>query len=108
MSSQARKHEGKENETSNNQPIELEDRNITETKAIPKNILSIQQLLDSDYKLLKKFRDEMNNYPSDVPDELKGLTEIEEMLIAQICLIVSVYYLYEGQYGYRENVINFS
>ena len=45
--------------------------------------------------------------PGDVPEELQDLTEIEEMLIAQIFPIVSVYCLREGQYSYRGNVINF-
>lgn len=43
----------------------------------------------------------------DVPEELKGLTEIEEMLIAQIFPVISVYCLRGGQYAYRGNVINF-
>ncbi|CAG8682966.1 16976_t:CDS:2 [Cetraspora pellucida] len=34
----------------------------------------------------------------DVLKELQGLTKIEEMLIAQIFLVISVYCLYEGQY----------
>jgi hypothetical protein len=45
--------------------------------------------------------------PGDVPEELQGLTQIEEMLIAQIFLIVSVYCFRGGQYAYRGNVINF-
>ena len=45
--------------------------------------------------------------PGEVPEELQGLTEIEEMLIARIFPIVSVYCLRGGQYAYRGNVINF-
>ena len=45
--------------------------------------------------------------PGEVPEELQGLTQVEEMLIAQIFLIVSVYYLHSGQYAYHGNVINF-
>ncbi len=45
--------------------------------------------------------------PGDVPDELKGLTEIEEMLIAQVFTVMTVYRLRGGQTGYRGNVINF-
>ncbi|CAG8666363.1 30185_t:CDS:2 [Gigaspora margarita] len=56
---------------------------------------------------VKKFSFENNMDPGDVPKELKDLTEVEEMLIAQIFPVVSVYYLYEGQYAYRRNVINF-
>ena len=45
--------------------------------------------------------------PGEVPKELQGLTQVEEMLIAQIFLIISVYYLRGGQYAYCGNVINF-
>ncbi|CAG8824316.1 17766_t:CDS:2, partial [Racocetra persica] len=44
----------------------------------------------------------------DVPQELQGLTNSVEMLIAQVFPIISVYNLREGQYAYRENIINFS
>src|SRR5256884_1223886 len=56
---------------------------------------------------LKKFSSENNMDPGVVPDELKGLTEIEEMLIAQVFTVMTVYRLRGGQTGYRENVINF-
>ena len=56
---------------------------------------------------LKKFSRRNNMDPGEVPDELQGLTQIEEMLIAQIFPIVSVYCLRGGQYAYRGNVINF-
>ncbi len=46
--------------------------------------------------------------PDEVLVELQGLTNIEEMLIAQIFPIVSVYYLRGGQYAYHSNIINFS
>ena len=45
--------------------------------------------------------------PGEVPEELQGLTEIEEMLIARVFPVMSVYKLRGGQYGYRGNVINF-
>ncbi|CAG8693771.1 19013_t:CDS:2 [Cetraspora pellucida] len=108
------------------EPTEQENNDIIiESEILPKNTLYVQQLSDFDIKLLKKFRTEMNNcahhfcptckerFPSitlvigDVPEELKCLTEIEEMLIAQIFPVVSVYYLRSGQYAYRGNVINF-
>ncbi|CAG8811992.1 13473_t:CDS:1, partial [Gigaspora margarita] len=41
--------------------------------------------------------------PDNVPDELKDLTEIEEMLIAQIFPVILVYCLQGGQYTYKEN-----
>jgi hypothetical protein len=56
---------------------------------------------------VKKFLARNNMNPGDVPEKLQGLIQIEEMLIAQIFPIVSVYYLRDGQYAYRDNVINF-
>ncbi len=41
-------------------------------------------------------------------EKLQNLTEIEEMLIAQIFLVILIYYLHGGQYVYKGNVINFS
>ena len=61
----------------------------------------------SDKNEVKKFSAANNMDPGDVPEELKGLTEIEEMLIAQTFPIGSVYYLRGGQYAYSGNVINF-
>ena len=42
--------------------------------------------------------------PGEVPDELRDLTEVEEMLIARVFPVMSVYRLRGGQHGYRENV----
>lgn len=61
-----------------------------------------------DKNTLKKFSVANNMDPGEVPEQLQGLTEIEEMLIAQIFPIISVYCLRGGQYAYRGNVINFS
>ena len=58
-------------------------------------------------KTPKKFSNGNNMDPGPVPEELKGLTEIEEMLIAQVFTVMSVYRLRGGQNGYRGNVINF-
>ena len=58
-------------------------------------------------KIPKKFSAENNMDLGDIPDELKGLTEIEEMLIAQVFVVMTVYQLRGGQNGYRGNVINF-
>src|SRR5436853_6411128 len=55
----------------------------------------------------KKFSADNNMDPGEVPDELKGLTEIEEMLIAQVFTVISVYRLRGRQNSYRWNVINF-
>src|SRR5437588_590702 len=41
----------------------------------------------------KKFSKDNNMDPGDVPDELQGLTEVEEMLIAQVFTVMSVYRL---------------
>jgi|SRR6266540_6064271 len=56
----------------------------------------------------KRFSAENNMDPGDVSEQLKDLTEIEEMLIAQVFTVVSVYKLHGGQHGYRGNVINFA
>src|SRR2546421_106808 len=55
----------------------------------------------------KKFSAENNMDPGEVPEELKDLSEIEEMLIARVFPVLSVYRLRGGQHGYRGNVINF-
>ncbi|PKK57165.1 hypothetical protein RhiirC2_640207, partial [Rhizophagus irregularis] len=55
----------------------------------------------------KKFSKDNNMDPGEVPDQLRDLTEIEEILVAQIFPVMSVYRLRGGQHGYRENVINF-
>jgi hypothetical protein len=55
----------------------------------------------------KKFSAENNMDPGEVPDELRDLTEIEEMLIARVFPVMSIYRLRGGQNGYRGNVINF-
>ena len=38
--------------------------------------------------------------PGEVPEELQGLTELEEMLIARVFPVMSVYRLRGGQHGY--------
>ncbi|CAG8781808.1 19739_t:CDS:2, partial [Gigaspora rosea] len=57
--------------------------------------------------LPKKFSAENNMDPGKIPEELQGLTEVEEMLIAQVFTVMLVYKLRGGQHGYRGNVINF-
>ncbi|RGB28577.1 hypothetical protein C1646_767654 [Rhizophagus diaphanus] len=59
-------------------------------------------------KTAKKFLKENNMNLSEVPDELCDLTGVEEILVAQIFPMMSVYRLREKQHGYQENVINFS
>ncbi len=46
--------------------------------------------------------------PGNVPKELREFTQIEEMLIAQIFLIISIYCLHNDQYIYCDHMINFS
>lgn len=58
-------------------------------------------------KSATKFTAINNMDPGVVPDELKNLTYIEEMLIAMIHPVVSIYRLKGGQYGHTGNVINF-
>ncbi|PKC51700.1 hypothetical protein RhiirA1_483178 [Rhizophagus irregularis] len=55
----------------------------------------------------KKFSKDNNMDPGKVPDELRDLTEIEKMLVAQVFPVMSVYRLRGSQHGYRGNVINF-
>ncbi|GBC10956.2 uncharacterized protein LOC114518658 [Rhizophagus irregularis DAOM 181602=DAOM 197198] len=47
----------------------------------------------NDKKTPKKFSADNNMDPGEVPDELQGLTDIEEMLIAQVFMVMSVYRL---------------
>ncbi|CAB4416219.1 unnamed protein product [Rhizophagus irregularis] len=61
----------------------------------------------NDKKIPKKFSADNNMDPGEVPDELQGLTDIEEMLIAQVFTVMSVYQLRGGQNDYKGNVINF-
>ena len=54
----------------------------------------------------KKFSKENNMIPSSVPSQLEGLTQIEEMLIAQALPILRVYIKPGGQRGYSGHCIN--
>ncbi|CAG8491367.1 6132_t:CDS:2, partial [Racocetra fulgida] len=62
----------------------------------------------NDKNELKKFSLENNMDPGKALKELKGLTDIEEMLIAQIFLVISVYYLRGSQYAYRSSFRDFN
>ena len=57
---------------------------------------------------IKKFSSNNDMNSGEVPEELQGLTELEEMLIARVFSVMLVYRLREGQHGYYGNVINFS
>ncbi|KAK3923180.1 ATP-dependent DNA helicase [Frankliniella fusca] len=54
-----------------------------------------------------KFSDRNNMDPGVVPPELLGLTFVEQLLIALIHPVLSVFKLKGCQYGYKGNVINF-
>ncbi|CAG8550751.1 13949_t:CDS:2 [Gigaspora rosea] len=43
----------------------------------------------------------------EVPEELKDLTNVKEILIVQEFSVISVYNLCGGQYAYQEYIINF-
>ncbi|CAG8503559.1 10031_t:CDS:2, partial [Racocetra fulgida] len=77
---------------------------------ISQNYTPPSAVLDAyDEKTLpKKFSYDNNMDPGEVSEELQGLTEIEEMLIAQVFPIMVIYRLREGQHGYRGIIINFS
>ena len=44
--------------------------------------------------------------PGLVHQQLQGLTQVEEMLIARVCPIMSMYRKHRGQRGYRGHVLN--
>ena len=44
--------------------------------------------------------------PGLVPQELQGLTQVEEMLISSVMPIMSLYHLPHGQFGYSGHIIN--
>jgi len=55
----------------------------------------------------KKFSKENYMDPGELPKQLKGLTEIEEMLIAQVFCVMTVYRLREDKTGTRETSLTF-
>jgi hypothetical protein len=44
--------------------------------------------------------------PETVPEQLRGLTQVEEMLISRVCPIMRVYRKHGGQRGYKGHVLN--
>ena len=44
--------------------------------------------------------------PGIVPEQLRGLTQVEEMLISRVCPIMQVYRKHGGQRGYKGHVFN--
>ena len=43
--------------------------------------------------------------PGNIPEKLKGLIKIKEVLISQMFMVMIVYRLCEGQNRYRENIL---
>ena len=54
----------------------------------------------------KKFSKENDMVPSTVPNELSGLTQVEEMLIARALPIMHIYLKQGGQRGYSGHCVN--
>jgi hypothetical protein len=44
--------------------------------------------------------------PGTVPEQLRGLAQVEEMLISRVCPIMRVYRKHGGQMGYKGHVLN--
>ena len=61
-----------------------------------------------DKNATKKFSVDNNMIPSQAPKELQGLTQLEEMLIARVFPVISVYTKPGGQKAYKGHCINFS
>ena len=59
-----------------------------------------------DKKQDKSFSTANDMGPGSVPDQLNGLTQAEEMLIAKSCPAMRFYRLKEGQRGYGGHVVN--
>ena len=59
-----------------------------------------------DKKPVKSFSSANDMNPGSVPDQLKGLTQAEEMLIAKGCPVMRVYRLKGGQRGYGGHVVS--
>ena len=57
---------------------------------------------------VKKFSSQNGMTPSQVPNELQGLTQLEEMLIAHVFPVLSVYTKPGGQKAYKGHCINVS
>ena len=59
-----------------------------------------------DKRLIKKFSAANDMDPGVVPPCLRQLSQVEEMLIARACLVMSVYRKHGGQHGYKGHVLN--
>ena len=54
----------------------------------------------------KKISAQNDMIPCEVPPSLQGLSQVEEMLIARACPIMTVYRKHGGQRGYKGHVLN--
>lgn len=54
----------------------------------------------------KRYSNENDMWPGEVPACLQGLSQVEEMLIARACPIMCVFRKHGGQRGYRGHVLN--
>ena len=59
-----------------------------------------------DKKSPKKFSAENDMDPGTVTEQLRGLTQVEEMLISRVCPIMRVCRRHGGQRGYKGHVLN--
>ena len=59
-----------------------------------------------DKKSLKVYSADNDMDPGLVPQQLQGLPQVEEMLIARLCPIMSMYPKHGGQRRYREHMLN--
>ncbi|XP_028419285.1 uncharacterized protein LOC114545138 [Dendronephthya gigantea] len=59
-----------------------------------------------DKKSPKNFSTGNDMDPGTVPEQLRGLTQVEEMLISRVCPIMQVYRKHGGQRGYKGHVLN--
>ena len=55
---------------------------------------------------IKKYSVVNDMHPGSVPPCLQQLSQVEEMLIARACPIMSVYHKHGGQRGYKGHVLN--
>ena len=55
---------------------------------------------------VKKFSEANDMLPGSIPLHLKGLSQVEEMLIARACPIMSIYRKHGEQCGYKGHVLN--
>ncbi|CAG8848725.1 29556_t:CDS:2, partial [Gigaspora margarita] len=98
------------NQNNNLQKGCSQNQNSMNTAATNNDEISAIDLNELDRDQLKKFQNKIDKLKYNlcpVPEELKGLTEIKEILIAQVFPVMSVYRFRRDQLGYYDNIINF-